>query len=489
MRQGRKIPPVVDPDSDFSISSGLLGDEDDTLVFARDGVEGIAGEDGDVFDHEDSADVSGKSELFTQRRETMLRDRRPTRETADATGMYFREIGAVDLLTEEDEIRIGKAIDIVFETIISEIVFFPVFRSAIESFRVDSRSNSYRGPGEEIFIASCDMKVRHKPTVGEAQNVLEKIIRLFGGSTNGGKENERSRVDPRRGEAIAELLVAHRFNRRILKRIADEIIADSLGVRNSHGYLRRINRIREALGSMKAREKEFAEANLRLVISIAKRYVGISPNLTLLDLIQEGNIGLMKAVDRFEYRLGYKFSTYATFWIKQAIRRALADKGPFIRIPYHVFEEGVRVFRAVGKLTGELGHAPDPEEIAEFAEMPLRKVVRHISANEPVSLNQPVGDDLSVLSKFVEDKSAESPYELARAEEKTRRVEELLGKLSSRERAILRMRFGFEGDEEPTLDVVGKRFGVTRERIRQIEAKALRRLRNPSRAKHLNTLI
>lgn len=381
---------------------------------------------------------------------------------SDAIEIYFREMGTIDLLTREDEIRIGKAIDIVFAAIVGDIVFFPVFRSAIESFRVDSKNNPYRGSGEEIFITSD----------GKAQDILKKIIRLYRGF----------HMEPKRSEAIAKLLFTHRFNRRILKRIADEIVAGSPGVR-------RTNRIREALKSMRALEEKFIAANLRLVISIAKRYVW-NKSLDLNDIIQEGNFGLMRAVERFEYRLGYKFSTYATFWIRQVITRALADKGTLIRIPCHVFEERTRVLRAKKMLIERFGHTPDVEKIAEYAKIPVRKVMRHISTNKLVSLDQPIGDDYdSALGDFVEDESAESPYELAEAEENTRHVEEILSELSPKERTILRMHFGFEGDEEPTLEVIGKRFGVTRERIRQIEAKALRRLRNPNRIRRLQTII
>ncbi len=378
-----------------------------------------------------------------------------------AIGIYFKEMGMVDLLTREDEVCIGKAIDVVFAAIIGDIVFFPVFRSAIESFRVDSKNNPYRGSGEEIFITSN----------GQAQNILGKIIRLY----------REFRMEPKRSEAIAELLFTHRFNRRILKRIADEIVAGSPGVR-------RTNRIREALKSMRALEEKFIVANLRLVISIAKRYAW-NKSLDLNDIIQEGNFGLMRAVERFEYRLGYKFSTYATFWIRQVITRALADKGMLIRIPCHVFEERTRVLRAKKTLIERFGHTPDVEKIAEYAKIPVRKVMRHISTNKLVSLDQPIGDDYdSVLGDFVEDESAESPYELAEAEENTRHVEEILSELSPKERTILRMRFGFEGDEGAILEVIGKRFSVTRERIRQIEAKALRRLRNPNRIRRLQTI-
>lgn len=502
MRRERRPPLYVDPDSDFPISGGSFGDEDDTSCLADRGEERIVGEDPDDFGDEDSISISEESELVEEGGETTLHDHLPAGGKPTAIGMYFREMGAIKLLTQKDEIGFGKAIDGVFAAIVREIVFFPVFQSAIKSFCVDSRSNPYRGPSEEIFISSNGLKTGHKPTVEQAQDILEKVIRLFGQPTDRGRKNGGFCMDPKRGEAITELFLAYRFNRRILKKIVNEIVANSSDVRTilarrgrniekkfvmpAREILQRTNRIREALGSMNALEKDFIDANQRLVISIAKRYRGLG--LQFLDLIQEGNIGLMKAVDRFDYRWGYKFSTCATPWIKQAIRRSLADKGMLIRIPCHVFEERVHVSRAIEALTEGLGYTPDVKEIAEFAKVPVYKVLRHTSANEPVSLDNPVGDDDSVLGDFVEDESAESPYEFAEAEENARRVEEILGELSSKERTILRMRFGFEDDEEPTLEDIGQRFSVTRERIRQIAEKALKRLRNPDRARRLQAL-
>ncbi len=517
MRRGRRVSPVNDPDNDFSISGGSLSDGDDTLSLADRGA-GIAGEDGaspcvrtdalgNDFDDEDSISISDESELVEEGEETTLHDRLPAGGKPTAIGMYFREMGAIKLLTQKDEISFGKAIDGVFAAIVREIVFFPVFQSAIESFRVDSRSNPYRGPSEEIFLSSDGSRIRQKPTVRQAQDILEKVIRLFGQPTDKGRKNGGFCMDPKRGEAIVELLLAYRFNRRILKKIADGIVAAVSDIRNfndSHcgknGHngvvslpvreiLRRTNRIREALGSMKALEKEFTAANQRLVISIAKRYAW-NKFLGLGDLIQEGNIGLMKAVDRFDYRRGYKFSTCATPWIRQAITRAVADKARTIRIPAHILETLNCLLRTSQDQREEYAHEPALGEIAERAMKHKHKVEWHTIVKEPVSLDKLVGDDHdSVLGDFVEDKSAESPYKLVEAMEKTRRVKEILDELLPRERDVLRMRFGLSDGIPHTLKEVGKEFSVTREWIRQIEAEALKRLRNPSRANRLRELI
>lgn len=298
-------------------------------------------------------------------------------------------------------------------------------------------------------------------------------------------------------EWLIDLIKANTENAEKLRGVMPEVLLGQqqlIQIEGDSGLsltsIKDINR-RMSIGEARARraKKEMVEANLRLVISIAKKYT--NRGLQFLDLIQEGNIGLMKAVDKFEYRRGYKFSTYATWWIRQAITRSIADQARTIRIPVHMIETINKLNRVSRQMLQEMGREPTPEELGERMDMPEDKVRKVLKiAKEPISMETPIGDDEdSHLGDFIEDNTIVSPVDSATAEGLMEATREVLAGLTAREAKVLRMRFGIDMNTDHTLEEVGKQFDVTRERIRQIEAKALRKLRHPSRSDHLRSFL
>ncbi len=324
-------------------------------------------------------------------------------------------------------------------------------------------------------VSACEAKL------GLTHKEIRSLLRRMHKS-----DADAVRVAEELGTSVEELFTVEKRLKGAQRRFKK--IEDESGF-TAEGLTEAIKEIRRGEYLAKTAETELVEANLRLVVSIAKKYT--NRGLQFLDLIQEGNIGLMKAVDKFEYQRGYKFSTYATWWIRQAITRAIADQARTIRIPVHMIETINKLIRTCRQLVQEFGREPVPEEIAERMDLPLEKVRRVLKiAKEPISLETPIGEEEdSSLGDFIEDKGAVSPLEEAIKGNLSAQTAEVLASLSPREEKVLRMRFGIGEKSDHTLEEVGQDFSVTRERIRQIEAKALRKLRHPSRAKRLKSFV
>jgi RNA polymerase primary sigma factor len=403
-------------------------------------------------------------------------------KTEDLVQAYFHSMGDISILTKEEEVELAKKLE-EGKQIISDIIQPLPLTKKIEK-EIASREDAQEMEEDEIKSTAMEATLKRLKEMVDDVNKINEELKQYGGSLKSLKnliKTEKGKKRTKNAKLAAMEELANRAQT-LFKKVETDV---GIKVDQLVSMWERISKVQSFVLEAK---NELITRNLRLVVNIAKNYVG--RGLPLLDLIQEGNIGLMKAVDKFKHEKGFKFSTYATWWIRQAITRALIDQTKTIRVPVHMMEFYNRVTKASRELTQELGREPTDEEIAKRLSVPTKKVEEVFRAiQDPIALQTPVGDEDTELEDFIGDKNSPSPYADAESKEISGYIKKVLGTLTPKEEKVIRMRFGIGVDRDHTLEEVGRHLTITRERVRQIEAKALRKLKHPSRLKALKALV
>jgi len=401
-------------------------------------------------------------------------------KTEDLVQAYFHSMGNISILTRAEEVELAKKLE-EGKSIIREILQeLPLTRKVEESFDTTEEPLDEEERTEEITMRVLN---KIKMLVDEVRTLNERLA-PYGGPLKSlrkliKEEKDKKRINVKKVTSMENL--AREIQKAFMR------IEAEAGVKIDK-LIWLWDRIQKVQAFVEETKNELITRNLRLVVNIAKNYVG--RGLPLLDLIQEGNIGLMKAVDKFKYEKGFKFSTYATWWIRQAITRALIDQTKTIRVPVHMMEFYNRVTKTSRELTQALGREPTGEEIAQKLDVPPKKVEEVFRAiQDPIALQTPIGDEDTELEDFIGDKNSPSPYSDTEKKVTSEYIQKVLGTLTPKEEKVLKMRFGVGVDRDHTLEEVGRHLSITRERVRQIEAKALRKLKHPSRLKALKMLV